>query len=183
LKGAAFHGASLSRQFKTKNIKVSDIIVHDIQASYLSAPSAVTGTSRTINTIIFPAGSKVGNKKTLTFKRKEDFSVWLDYKNSLTSFVSSSLWSLRIVSNGSNSGLPSQILEAEVAGIHDAFDNLTARGAVDPVVKATVRLSESGFVSVPDAVAFGDISDSSFAGTKNISSRFIAQLDESFSGI
>ena len=98
--GAAFHGATLSRQFKTKNIKVSDIIVHDIQASYLSAPSSVTGTSRTINTVIFPAGSKVGNKKTLTFKRKEDFSIWLDYKNPLTSFVSSWSCSLRIVPNG-----------------------------------------------------------------------------------
>ncbi|EEB88608.1 hypothetical protein MPER_13477, partial [Moniliophthora perniciosa FA553] len=35
------------------------------------------------------------------------------------------------------------------------------RGAVDPVVKATVKLSESGFVSVTDAVAYGDIKDES----------------------
>jgi len=65
---------------------------------------------------------------------------------------------------GAYSSLPSRILEADVAGINEAFGNLTERGATDPVVKATVRLSESGFVSVPDAVAFGDISDSSFAG-------------------
>lgn len=78
--GAALHGASLSRQFKTKDIKVQDIGVHDIQASYFAAPTSAQSRARTINTLIFPAGSKVGTKKTLTFKRQEDFSVQLQYK-------------------------------------------------------------------------------------------------------
>jgi|ERR1700722_8769300 len=85
--GAAFHGAGLSRQFKTKSIKVSDINSHNIQASYLSAAASATTNPRTINTVIFPAGSKVGSKKTLTFKRKEDFSLWLDYQNPVSPFV------------------------------------------------------------------------------------------------
>lgn len=32
--GAAFYGASLSRQFRTKKIKLQDIATHDIQVSY-----------------------------------------------------------------------------------------------------------------------------------------------------
>jgi hypoxia up-regulated 1 len=41
---------------------------------------------------------------------------------------------------------------------------LTELGAVDPVVKATVTLSESGFVSVSDAIAYGEIKDDSLSG-------------------
>lgn len=36
---------------------------------------------RIINTVIFPIGSKLGAKKTLTFKRKDDFVASLTYKN------------------------------------------------------------------------------------------------------
>ena len=81
--GAALHGAGLSRQFKTKNIKVSDISVHDIQASYLAASTTSTSRPRTITSLVFPAGSKVGTKKILTFKRKEDFIISLDYKSAV----------------------------------------------------------------------------------------------------
>ncbi len=41
--GAALYGASVSRQFRTKDIKVSDVIPYAIQVSYQSeskAPSA-----------------------------------------------------------------------------------------------------------------------------------------------
>jgi hypoxia up-regulated 1 len=78
--GAGLYGAGLSRQFKTKNIKVQDITPHDIQASYFAAPTSGSTKPRTITSTIFPSGAKVGTKKTLTFKRKEDFSVHFDYK-------------------------------------------------------------------------------------------------------
>jgi hypoxia up-regulated 1 len=129
--------------------------------------SAASGpTTRKINTVIFPAGSKVGTKKTLTFKRKEDFSVWLDYQISNSSFVVGlSSVSPHLDCNFPR-GLPIQILEVDIIGVSDALGNLTELGAVDPVVKATVRLSESGFVSLPEAVAFGEIKDASLTGTK-----------------
>ena len=41
---------------------------------------------------------------------------------------------------------------------------MTDLGAVDPVVKATVVLSESGFVSIQDAIAFGEIKDELLTG-------------------
>jgi hypoxia up-regulated 1 len=56
------------------------------------------------------------------------------------------------------------MLEVDLVGVTDAITNLTERGAVDPVVKATLTLSESGFVSVTDAIAYGEIKDDSITG-------------------
>jgi hypoxia up-regulated 1 len=55
-------------------------------------------------------------------------------------------------------------LEVDLVGVTDAIGNLTEQGAVDPVVKATLTLSESGFVSVSEAVAYGEIKDESITG-------------------
>ncbi|KAF8622291.1 hypothetical protein AX15_007154 [Amanita polypyramis BW_CC] len=144
--GAALRGASLSMQFKTKNMKVSDMATYDVQASYLAGYTNTPGKPRTITTLVFPAGSRVGTKKTMTFKRKDDFTISLDYRDTI-SF-----------------GFPQRILEAEIVGVADAVANLTEMGVVDPVVKATVTLSESGFVSVTEAVVYGEIKDDSLTG-------------------
>lgn len=61
-------------------------------------------------------------------------------------------------------GFPTRMLEAEIVGVAEAIANLTELGVVDPVVKATLTLSESGFVSVSSAVAFGEIKDGSISG-------------------
>ncbi|KAJ7468455.1 Hsp70 protein-domain-containing protein [Mycena latifolia] len=144
--GAALHGASLSRQFKTKNIKVTDINVFDIQVSYLATAASSSSKPRTITTAVFPAGSKIGTKKTLTFKRKEDFVISFDYKTPVSP------------------GFPTRFLEVEITGVAEAIANLTELGASGPVIKATLTMSESGFVSVTNAIAFGEIKDDSIAG-------------------
>ena len=85
----------------------------------------------------------------MTTKRK------LHRKYSLPNSIPGSLFSR---------GFPTRILEVELEGVTEAIGNLTERGAVDPVVKATLMLSESGFVSVSEAVAFGEIKDESITG-------------------
>ncbi|KAI0920555.1 hypothetical protein AcV5_010261 [Taiwanofungus camphoratus] len=144
--GAALHGASLSRQFKTKDTKISDIGAYDIQVSYVAEAKSPNAKPRTINTLVFPAGSKAGSNKTLTFKHTDDFSVKMLYKNSPAPF---------------SRGFPTEILKTDIVGVAEAIRNLTDLGAIDPVVKATIVLSESGFTSVHDAVAFGVIKDAS----------------------
>jgi hypoxia up-regulated 1 len=139
--GAALHGASLSRQFKTKDIRVTDIGLFDIQASYPSEKG-----SKTISTVIFPRNARFGTKKVMTFRRKEDFAITLGYKVPPAA------------------GFPSQILESKIVGIAEALKNLTDLGATDPVVKATLALSESGFVSIKEAVAVGEVKDESLTG-------------------
>ena len=56
------------------------------------------------------------------------------------------------------------MMEVEVGNVAEAIANLTELGASEPVVKATITLSESGFISVSDAIAFGDIKDDTITG-------------------
>lgn len=79
--GAALYGAGLSKQFKTKDIRIGDISPYDVQVSYQAESKNEASKPRTINTVVFPAGSKVGSRKTLTFKRKDNFAIRLNYKN------------------------------------------------------------------------------------------------------
>jgi hypoxia up-regulated 1 len=144
--GAALYGASLSRQFKTKSMQVADISPYDIQASYFATSSNNQNRPRTITTLLFPQGSKTTTSKTLTFKRKEDFAIDFDYKQPPAH------------------GLPARFMEVDIKGVAEAIGNLTERGAVDPVVKVKVSLSASGFVSVTDAHAYGEIKDESITG-------------------
>ncbi|KAI8996318.1 actin-like ATPase domain-containing protein [Trametes punicea] len=144
--GAALHGAALSRQFKTKDIRISDIGPYDIQVSYQAEAKNPGARPRTINTLVFPAGSKTATKKTLTFKRQNDFNVTLAYKAPPAP------------------GFPSEFLEVELLGVSEAIQNLTEAGATDPVVKATVMLSESGFASIRDAIVSGEFKDESITG-------------------
>lgn len=74
------------------------------------------------------------------------------------------------------------MLEVEIGGVAEAFANLTERGAVDPVVKATLTLSDSGFVAVKDAVAYGEIKDESLTGKYPCSLFFGTKPDADLSG-
>ena len=62
------------------------------------------------------------------------------------------------------SGYPTDLYEADITGIPEALKNLTDAGAVDPMLKINVHLSESGFVSVYDAVLHGELKDASLTG-------------------
>ncbi|KAG8817653.1 lumenal Hsp70 protein, partial [Serendipita sp. 399] len=144
--GAAFYGASLSRQFKTKEVKVQDRVLNglDIAVSYLA--ESKTGGQRTINTPVLPSASIYGAKKVLTFKRKEDFNITLGYKETEELYV------------------PPQILEAEISGVAEALANLTSRGAIDPLVKVTVGISDSGMAVIHDASVYGEVKEETIVG-------------------
>ncbi|TFY61703.1 hypothetical protein EVG20_g6959 [Dentipellis fragilis] len=160
--GAALHGASLSRQFRTKDIKVTDLTPYDVQMSYLAEAKLESSTRpRTITSTAFAAGSKLGTKKTLTFKRKDDFYVAFQYKDSVAP------------------EFPVELLDAKISGVKEAFANLTEMGGIDPVVKATIVLSESGFISVPEAVAYAELKDDSITGKLK---SFFAEGSSSLSG-
>jgi hypoxia up-regulated 1 len=48
--------------------------------------------------------------------------------------------------------------------VAEAIANLTEQGALEPVIKATIALSESGFVSISDAIAVGEVKRDSIKG-------------------
>jgi hypoxia up-regulated 1 len=44
---------------------------------------------------------------------------------------------------------------------------LTKQGVLEPVIKTTIALSESGFVSISDAIAAGEVNQESIKGEKH----------------
>ena len=80
--GVAPHGASLSRQFCTKNIELSDIAPCDIWVSYLAEAknTDAPGPPRSITSTAFASGPRTGTRKMVTFRRKNDFSLAFSYK-------------------------------------------------------------------------------------------------------
>ncbi len=56
------------------------------------------------------------------------------------------------------------MLEAELLGVTEAIGNLTEQGVTDPLIKASLSLSESGFISVSSAMAYGETKDESITG-------------------
>lgn len=140
--GTAFYGASLSRQFKTKPIKVQDAVGRDVYLTY-TAESKKDGNARTINTLVFPTRSAAGVKKTITLKRKADFEVVVGYKDP-------------------DAATP--IVAYDILGVEAAYTNLTERGATDAAVKLTLLYSESGLSSVVEAAVVGTVKDDSITG-------------------
>ncbi|KAF8335867.1 actin-like ATPase domain-containing protein [Cantharellus anzutake] len=128
--GSAFYGATLSRQFRTKKLKVQDVSPYDFQVSYET--EVKKGGKRSISTVVYPKGSKLGVKKTLTLKGRKEF--------------------------------PTSIYNINISNVTEAISNLTTRGAVDPVVKVTLFLTDSGMLTVHDVIAYGEVKDDSLTG-------------------
>ncbi|KAB5591682.1 Hsp70 family protein [Ceratobasidium theobromae] len=147
--GTAFYGASLSRQFKTKPIKVQDAVVRDVYLSYTAEGKGKDGNLRTINTLVFPTRSATGLKKTLTLKRKQDFDVVVGFKD---------------IESAGSPGTNIPVLQYSISGVEAAYTNLTERGASDAAVKLTLLYSESGLATIVEAAVVGTIKDDSLTG-------------------
>lgn len=77
--GAAYYGAALSRQFKMKKLEVKENSIRDIR--YYSENE--TGATKTL----FPRGTALGTKKTLSFPATGDFT--LQFEEAGTGYVCS----------------------------------------------------------------------------------------------
>ena len=146
--GVAPHGASLSRHFCTKNIKLSDVALYDVWVSYLAEAknTDAPGAPRTITSTAFARVSRAGTRKMVTFRRKNDFSLAFSYKEPPAGDFTVDL------------------LDAHISGVAEALANITEARGIDPVIKATILFSGSGFVSVPEAVAYAEFKDASITG-------------------
>ena len=99
--GAALYGAGITRGFRTKDIRVQDLIPVGIDVTYEADKSdegeckraavdqdaaaetmpVIDVEPRIITTHLFPALAKTGVKKTMTFKKTSDFAVRFSYQN------------------------------------------------------------------------------------------------------
>ncbi|CUA71930.1 Hypoxia up-regulated protein 1 [Rhizoctonia solani] len=147
--GTAFYGASLSRQFRTKPVKVQDAVLREVYLSYTAENKGKDGNPRTINTMVFPVRSATGIKKTLTLKRKQDFDVVVGFKE---------------LEPAGQPGANVPTLQYTITGVEAAYNNLTERGATDAAVKLTLLYSESGLATITEAAVVGTVKDDSLTG-------------------
>jgi hypoxia up-regulated 1 len=147
--GAALHGASLSRQFRTKNIKLSDIAPYDVQVSYLAEvkTDARTRRARSRRRRLRGAHGRARARR-LRSDARTTFRSRFRTRNRRRA-DSPSTCSTRVSPASRRRSLISP-----------------RRAASIPVIKATILFSESGFVSVPEAVAYAELKDDSITGTR-----------------
>lgn len=175
--GAALFGAGLSKQFRTKEIRLSGLSPYAMQIACASRKSSCGSSirplahrlltcrssapeSQAIASTIFPANTKLGVLKTMTLKRESDFSVHFNYKP------------------GQAAGMPvGSIADVHISGISAALANLTEAEISNTTVKVTVQLSSSGLLDIasaqlllPEIKASGSVTDKLkgfFGGSKD----------------
>ncbi|WRT67203.1 uncharacterized protein IL334_004169 [Kwoniella shivajii] len=126
--GAAYYGAALSRTFKMKNINLTETSVYDI----------IMGEE-----VIFPSGSKLGEKKIITLPINEKDEITIDFAQSTHTSQTQS----KTISEKDAKTKP--ILSLSVVDIQSTLKNFTSPS---PVVQVTLKLDQRGYLAVANAV-------------------------------
>ncbi|KAJ3388052.1 Hypoxia up-regulated protein 1 [Entophlyctis sp. JEL0112] len=134
--GAGFRAASMSRQFKVKEIKIKESPQHAIEISYPLEPGSSNQAASTARTVLFATNTTLPSKKLMNFKRVSDFDFKLGFRPS----------------EGSSDPSVVPILTAKVTGLTEA---ISARQETYESVKvqAQVALNDGGIVGVEHANA------------------------------
>ncbi|ORZ27841.1 Hsp70 protein-domain-containing protein [Lobosporangium transversale] len=137
--GAVFRAASLSRQFKVKEVRLKDVSLLPIEVKYTGEAKDAATPGKLFLTPIFNKNSVLGTRKTMSFKRVTDFSFDLEYGQ---------------VSNEHEAELTSkQIAHVSLSGLTEAINKFKDVSVTTPTVKVTIELSDSGLLGVGEAVA------------------------------
>ncbi|KAF9287722.1 hypothetical protein BGZ88_008480 [Linnemannia elongata] len=137
--GAVFRAASLSRQFKVKEVRLKDISPFPIEVKYTGEAKDASTPGKPFLTSIFNERSVLGTRKIMSFKRVTDFGFDLQYGQ---------------VSAAHGAELSGQeIAHVSLTGLTEAINKFKDISVATPKVKVTLELSESGILSVQDAIA------------------------------
>ncbi|KAI8098795.1 heat shock protein 70 family [Halteromyces radiatus] len=160
--GAAFHGASLSNQFRlTKDIKIKDITSFPIEVTY------DTDSGDTVDTVLFKEFDALNARKTMTFKRLEDFEFKLQYATG----------------EKKSQDILDRIAHVKVSGLTDIIEKYKddiKQASTPPKVRVVFEMSPSGLLSVPEAYVNIELPDSnkSFTGKDYKVKSFFGSKDE-----
>ncbi|GAA6058257.1 hypothetical protein NBRC10513_001978 [Rhodotorula toruloides] len=131
--GAALYGAGITRGFRTKDMRVRNLVPFGIDVAYEAERKEGTD-SRIITTHLFPSNSATSSKKTLTLRKTSDFSLDFSYAPSTSSAAPSG-----------------HLFSTHLKGISAATANLTAEQLVNATVRVAVEVDASGLVRVGKA--------------------------------
>ncbi|KAF9286428.1 hypothetical protein BGZ68_002900 [Mortierella alpina] len=135
--GAVFRAASLSKQFKVKEVRLKDISLFPIEVKYTGESKDANTPGKPFVTPIFAAKSTLGTSKIMSFKRVTDFGFDLQYGD--------------VSENGEISH--KEIAHVSLSGLTDAINKFKDISVATPKVKVTIELSNSGVLIVRDATA------------------------------
>ncbi|BGP35161.1 lumenal Hsp70 protein [Rhodotorula toruloides] len=133
--GAALYGAGITRGFRTKDMRLRDVVPFGIDVAY-EAERKEGADSRIITTHLFPPNSATSSKKTLTLRKTSDFSLDFSYAPSPSA------------SSAAPSG---HLFSTHLKGISAATANLTAEQLVNATVRVAVEMDASGLIRVGKA--------------------------------
>ncbi|KAI9363372.1 Hsp70 protein-domain-containing protein [Zopfochytrium polystomum] len=133
--GAGFRAASISTQFRAREIRIKDISSQPIEIAYEMDPRAGSTEGKVLHTVLFAENSQIGTKKLMNFKRTSDFSFDVSYKSS-----------------------KDPILSAVVTGLTDEIKKFST--SEPPAVKASIDLTDSSMVVISDATAVFEVDQS-----------------------
>ncbi|KAG0281064.1 Hypoxia up-regulated protein 1 [Linnemannia exigua] len=128
--GAVFRAASLSRQFKVKEVRLKDVSPFPIEVKYTGEAKDASTPGKPFLTSIFSDRSVLGTRKIMSFKRITDFGFDLQYGE---------------VSAAHGAELTGQeIAHVSLSGLTEAINKFKDVSVATPKVKVTIELSESG---------------------------------------
>lgn len=137
--GAVFRAASLSRQFKVKEVRLKDVSLFPVEVLYTGEIKEGEGSGKAFVTPIFLEKSVLGTRKIMTFKRVTDFGFDLEYGN---------------VPQAHEGEIGSKhITHVTLSGLTDAINKFKDVSVASPKVKVTIELSDSGVLNIQEAVA------------------------------
>ncbi|KAJ3131060.1 hypothetical protein HK101_004828, partial [Irineochytrium annulatum] len=131
--GAGFRSASLSTQFKVREIRVKDITDTAVEVVY-DTEAKDSSSTRSLRTMLFAENAPVAAKKLMNFKRTTDFDFELAYKTNKV-----------------------PILRAKLSGLAAAIEKYKETSTEPPKVKGMIELSESGLVGVQEVTAMFEL--------------------------
>ncbi|KAF9344770.1 hypothetical protein BGX26_003933 [Mortierella sp. AD094] len=137
--GAVFRAASMSRQFKVKEIRLKDISLFPIEVKYSGEPKEADAPRKEFLTPIFSEKSVLGTRKIMSFKRITDFGFDLQYG--------------QVTESQERELTDKQIAHFSLSGLTEAINKFKDVSVATPKVKVTIELSESGVLSVQEAIA------------------------------
>ncbi|KAF9412538.1 hypothetical protein BGZ94_001010 [Podila epigama] len=137
--GAVFRAAGLSRQFKVKEVRLKDISLHPIEVKYSGESKDGVTPGKPFLTPIFNEKSVLGTRKIMSFKRVTDFGFDLQYGQ---------------LTEGHEGEIDHKdIAHVSLSGLSDAITRFKDVSVATPKVKVTIELSDSGILSVQEAIA------------------------------
>ncbi|KAJ1813602.1 lumenal Hsp70 protein, partial [Coemansia sp. RSA 2598] len=146
--GAVFKGATLSSQFRVRDMRLRDAMSHAVRASYEIESKSLLGGSKQETVYLYPEFGAVGARRVIRDFRSTDASIDFEAKTS-----------------GDNGDSWHALATAKVGGVAGAAKKLKSKSVISdkPEVRVVVQTNELGSFEVVKAEAAFNVTNPGYA--------------------